>query len=111
MLVGCIYRQRTMHLSEFNSIYLNGFLEKLSYEKKKFILMVDFNTDVLKYDINGNSFSFLDAMYANFFLPYISAPSRVTSHSKTLIDNIFSSTIQDVSILGNLVTVISDHYG
>ena len=50
-------------------------------------------------------------MYANFILPYISAPSRVILHSKTLIDNIFSNTIEDDSISGNFVTAISDHYG
>ena len=73
--------------------------------------MGDFNIDLLKYDTHGKSSNLLDATYANFLLPYISAPSRVTSHSKTNIDNIFSNTIQDVSISGNLVTAISDRYG
>ena len=73
--------------------------------------MGDFNIDLLKYDMHGNSSDFLDAMDANFILPYISAPSRVTPHSKTLIDNIFSNTIEDGSISGNLVTEISGHYG
>ena len=41
----------------------------------------------------------------------VSAPSRVTLHSKTLTDSIFSDTIEDGSISGNLVTAISDHYG
>ena len=60
--------------------------------------------------MHGNSSDFLDAMYANFLLPYISTPSRVTPHSKTLTDNIFSNMIEDGSISGNLVTAISDHY-
>ena len=72
--------------------------------------MGDFNIDLLKYDMHGDSFDFLDAMYASFLLPYISAPSRVTPHSKTLNDNIFSNMIEDGSISGNFVTVISDHY-
>ena len=100
-----------MHSSEFNSIYINDLLEKLSHENKKNILMGDFNIDLLKYDTHGNSSDFLDVMYANFLLPYISAPSRVTPHSKTFIDNIFSNTIEDGSISGNLVMAISDHYG
>ena len=72
--------------------------------------MDDFNIDLLKYDMHGDSFDFLDAMYASFLLPYISAPSRVTRHSKTLNDNIFSNMIEDGSISVNFVTVISDHY-
>ena len=73
--------------------------------------MGDFNIDLLKYDMHGESSDFLDAMYASFLLPYINTPSRVTPHSKTLIDKIFPNTIEDSYISGNLVTTISDHYG
>ena len=100
-----------MQSSEFNSIYLNDLLEKLSHENKKIILMGDFDIDLLKYDTHGDSSDFLDAMYASFLLPYINTPSRVTPHSKTLIDKIFSNTIEDSYISENLVTTISDHYG
>lgn len=75
--------------------------------------MGDFNIDLLKYDMHNNSPDFLDAMYANFadfLLPYTSAPLKVTTHTKTLIDKIFSNMIEDDSISGNLVTTISDHY-
>ena len=54
-IVGCIYRHPCMHSSEFNSIFLNDLLEKLSHENKNNILMGDFNIDLLKYDIHGNS--------------------------------------------------------
>ena len=36
-------------------------------------------------------------------------PTRITSHSNTLIDNIFSNTIDPQIILGNLTATISDH--
>ena len=58
-----------MHSSEFNSIYLNDLLEKLSHENKKIILTSDFNIDLLKYDMHGNSSDFLDAVYVNFLMP------------------------------------------
>ena len=83
--VGCIYRHPSMLSSEFNSIYLNDLLKKLSHKNKKIILMGDFNIDLLKYDMHDDSSDFLGAMYANFHLPYISAPSSVTPHSKTFI--------------------------
>ena len=73
--------------------------------------MGDYNIDLLKYDTRSGYSDFLDFMYANFLLPYISAASRVTLHSKTLIKNIFSNMIEYVPILGSLETVISDHYG
>ena len=34
IIVGCIYRHRTMDLHEFNYYYLNPLLEKLPKEKK-----------------------------------------------------------------------------
>ena len=33
-------------------------------------------------------------MHSNFLLPYTSSPSRVTTHSQTLIDTIFSNKIE-----------------
>ena len=42
-------------------------------------------------------------------LPYILQPSSITSHSKTLINNIFINTILPHSITGNPTAKISDH--
>ena len=96
-----------MHPSEFNKIYLKDLPEILSHENKTIVIMGDFNIDLLKYDTEKDSAYFLDPMYASFLLPYISKPSPVTPHSKTLIDNIFSNNIEDGSISGNIVTTIS----
>ena len=62
------------------------------------------------HDTNNNSASFLDMMYENFLLPYISSPTRVTPRSQSLTDNIFSNIIEDEIISGNITTTISDHY-
>ena len=42
-------------------------------------------------------------------LPYIIQPTRITSHSKSIIDNIFSNYISQEIISGNLTSTISDH--
>ena len=99
-----------MDAREFNYTFLQITLEKRSYKNKDIILMGDFNIDVLKYDTNNDSAAFLDMMYENFLLPYISSPTRVTPRSETLIDNIFSNIIDDEIISGNIATTISDHY-
>ena len=72
--------------------------------------MGDFNIDIFKYDTNKNSEEFLDKMYANFLLPYITSPSHVAPRSQTLIDNFFSNIIEEGSNSGNLTTAISDHF-
>ena len=83
----------------------------MSKEDKTIVLLGDFNIDLLKYDTNKDSTPFLDLMYTNFLLPYVTTPTRVTSHSETLIDNIFSNKIEDDLISGNIITTRSDHYG
>ena len=42
-------------------------------------------------------------------MPSILQPTRRTSHSNTLIDNIFSNVIDPVKISGNLNATSSDH--
>ena len=110
VIVACIYRRPSMNPTEFIDIYLSELLQKLSREDKTIMLMGDFNIDLLKYDTNKDSTMFLDIMYTNFLLPYRKIPTRVTTHSKTLIDNIFSNNIEDGLISGNIITTISDHY-
>ena len=49
-------------------------------------------------------------MTAHSFLPYILQSTRVTDHSVTVTDNIFSNITYSESISGNLTTLISDHF-
>ena len=48
-------------------------------------------------------------MYSNGFYPLISKPTGITSHSATLIDNIFSSDLDNHKFSGILWSDISDH--
>ena len=99
-----------MVVAEFNDVYLQIILEKLSYENNKIRVMGNFNIDILKYDTNSNSAIFLDNMYENLLLLYVTLPTRVTPRSQTLTDNIFSNIIEEDIISGNITTTISDHY-
>ena len=109
-IIGCIYRHLCMDPAEFNHVCLHDVLEKLSNENNTVVLMGDFNIDLLEHDSNIDSSAFLDKMHSSFFLPYISSPSRLTTQSQTLIDNIFSNNIEENINSGNLTSTISDHY-
>ena len=78
--------------------------------KKEVILLGDFNIDLLKCDSNKNVSDFLDIIYSTNLLPNITSPTRLTSPSQTLTDNIFSSVINDECIAGNLISETSDHH-
>ena len=64
---------------------------------------------MLNYNAHNQTIEFLDSLTSNLFLPLISSPSRVTSHSSALIDKIFSNVIDPDILLGNLAATISDH--
>ena len=52
---------------------------------------------------------FLDSLAFNSYLPYFIQHSRYTSHSKTLINNIFSNVTLKYTIPGKFSATISDH--
>ena len=97
-----------MELSDFNNHFLSVLLEKISKENKMVVLLEDFNADLLKYDHDEVS-GFLDAMYSKLLSPNISSPTRITSSSVTLIDNIFTNDYDNTFTFTNLVTTLSDH--
>ena len=109
IIIGCIYRHPNMDLDEFNDNYLNTLLDKISKENKSVFLLGDFNVDLLKYDKHAPTNAFLDSLSSHMFLPHIVQPTRISTTSKTLIDNIFSNIHTPSSVSGNLTSSISDH--
>jgi endonuclease/exonuclease/phosphatase family metal-dependent hydrolase len=81
----------------------------ISKENKLCYLMGDFNLDLMKYHCHHFTSEFLDIMYSNMFFPLITRPTRITSNTATLIDNIFSNHLENFSFSGLLFTDISDH--
>ena len=109
IIIGCIYKHPNMNIDEFNDDYLNEFLDKLSKGNKTVFLLGDFHINLLNYDIHPPTNEFLDSFSSHYFLPHILQPSRVTTNSKTLIDNIFSNMAVRNVISGNLTASILDH--
>ena len=109
IIVGVIYRHPSMDLTDFNCNYSNRLLENISKEKKSIFLLGDFNVNLLNYNEHNLTNEFLDSLASNSFINLILQPMRITSHSNTLIDNVFSNVIDPDIISGNLTTTISDH--
>ena len=109
IIVGVIYRQTSMDLTDFNCNYLNKLLENVSKEQKYIFRLGDFNVNPLKYNEHNQTNELLDSLASNSFIPLILQPTRITSHSNTLIDNVFSNVIDSDIISGNLTATISDH--
>ena len=73
--------------------------------------MGDFNIDLLKINEKEQISDFFDMLVSGGYIPRITLPTRVTEHSKTLIDNYFVK-LQNLNNLtaGILRSQISDHY-
>ena len=98
-----------MEVLEFNN-HLNQMLEKVSKEQKQSFLLGDFNINLLNYNIHQPTNDFLDSLAYNSIIPYILQPTRLTRHSKTLIDNIFSNILSSEIISGNLTATSVKNY-
>ena len=72
-------------------------------------LLGDFNVNLLNYNEHNQTNEFLDSHASNSFIPLILQPTRITSHSNTLIGNIFSNVIDPDIMSGNLTATLSDH--
>ena len=96
-----------MDVLEFNN-HLNHMLE-VSKEQKLIFLLGDFNTNLLNYNVHQPTNDFLDSLASNSIIPYTLLSTRLTSHSKTLIDNSFSDTLSSEIISGNLTATIFEH--
>ena len=109
IIVGVIYRHLSMDLADFNCNYLKKLLENTSKEQKSIFLLGDFNGNLLNYNEHDETNEFLDSLASSLFIPLILQPTRNTSHSNTLIDNIFPNVIDPDIILGNLTATIFHH--
>ena len=49
-------------------------------------------------------------MISQSLVPYIHHPTRVTYHSATVIDNIFSNITDHETVSGNITSLIADHF-
>ena len=109
IILGVIYRYPGMDLTDFSSSFLNKLLENISKEQKPIFSLGDFHVNLLNYNDYNPTNAFLDSLSSNSFMPLILQPTKITSHSTTIIDNIFSDIIDQYIIPGNLTTTISDH--
>ena len=98
-----------MSTGDFNDNFLANLLERINREGKRLILLGDFNINLLSYIENKDVKSFVDILQSSLITPTINLPTRITSQSSTLIDNILVSHFSSKIYSGNLLVGLSDH--
>jgi exonuclease III len=108
MVIASIYRPPNTNINDFN-INLEKILSSLNDTKKACYLCGDFNINLLNIDTHHYTNDFLNTMSTALFRPLIHVPTRITSTSSSLIDNIFTNSLNFNESAGLLLSDISDH--
>ena len=109
-VVGIIYRPPN-HNSEFFTVFPK-LLENVWLKFSNIVLLGDFNTNLLQNERGDTSYEGkkMEGILVQFNLKnVIEGPTRITSHSKTLIDLIVTNRKDLVKQKGSCPLGISDH--
>ena len=105
--ISCLYRKPASDLEIFNE-NIADIVHKVNLSKN-YILCGDFNINLLKCNKHRGTNVFLDTLLNSGLHPLSNLPTRVSSESSTLIDNVFTNIKCD-SHNGVLIDdTISDH--
>ena len=108
IIVGVVYRPPNQNLQDFmNSLDL--LLASISKENKICYVVGDWNLDLINHHCHETTGEFLEIMYSRMFFPVITRPTRITSNTATLIDNIFTNNLHNFFVSGLMFCDISDH--
>ena len=112
IVVASIYRHPHDTLDVYNSFldYLENTLIKLIKENKELYICGDFNSDMLKTDVDVKYSRFYETLSSYGLVPFILLPTRITETSATIVDNIFTNNMTNTITSGNITTNFSDHF-
>lgn len=111
LIIGNIYRSPSSNNCKFIE-RLDCHLKKLDRHKNKTIHLVgDFNVDLAKYDKDFHCHDLINKMAEYNFAQLISLPTRITDHTATIIDHVYTNQVH-TQIKSFVITLdISDHLG
>ena len=107
IVICCIYKSPSVNYNYFNS-KLESLFHKCQFNTKD-VYVCGFNVDLIKHNENKGAQEFIDIMFNVGLHPVISKPTRITSSTNSLIDNIFTNCINDNIYSGLLINDLSDH--
>ena len=109
-IISCCYKPPNGNVKKFNE-FLNHIFECANNENKGIFTLGDFNMNCLNYENDTEVRDFYNNVFQNGAIPLINKPTRVTTTTATLIDNIFTNNIFDSSLKKGIIkTSISDHF-
>ena len=109
IIVGVIYRKPNTDLEQFKNSLLSV-IDTLSVDKSDVILLGDLNVNLLQTSTNGKADELLTSIESTGLHQIITTPTRVTKHSSSLIDHIYTNASRPEIHSGVIKTDVSDHF-
>ncbi|KAL7374674.1 hypothetical protein ABVT39_005135 [Epinephelus coioides] len=111
VIISCIYRAPGANTELFSN-WIEASFARMN--QKVVFICGDINIDLPNPNEHKLTDKFINTMYSlssfkQFFYPKITRPSRITSHSSTIIDNIFTNDTENNTVSRLLINDISDH--
>ena len=91
IVIGCVYRNPKGSRALFYNI-LKDQLDKLNTKQHEMLVLGDINENLLKYNEGKQTSDYLEMLLSSGFMPIITKPTRITDHTATLIDHIYTNT-------------------
>lgn len=109
VIVGCVYRAPNSDLALFNARF-DTLLSKINCSKQLCYIAGDFNINLLKYEQHEGTANYVNCIFSHSFFPCINRPTRITTSTATLIDNIITNACFEQTINPAIVySDVSDH--
>ena len=103
-----VYRPPDRNLNDFNN-ELDHLVSIISKENITVFLLGDWNMNLKNHLHHQATSDFLELLFSRIFFPMIIRPTRITSHTASLIDSIFTNEPLNKCISGLFLNDISDH--
>ena len=109
VIIAVVYRHPGPHYKQFSDA-LSKNLSLISQQKTKALIVGDTNIDLAKFSITSNVTNYVHLLCDNGFNCFIDKPTRITSHSATCIDHVYSNIDSEDINSVIIESDISDHF-
>ena len=92
IIIGCIYRHPESNLETFHQL-LSQKRDLINRSGLETYLTGDYNINFLHYSSSNQVSDYLDMLFSLGYMPLITEATRITYHSKTLIDHIYTNLV------------------
>ncbi|XP_065654889.1 uncharacterized protein LOC136081496 [Hydra vulgaris] len=98
IILSCCYRPPNGVIEDFNAFLHNDIIKKSSHKKKLNYLIGDFNLNCFEYHNNTNVKKFYNDIFEIGAVPLINKPTRISSTSASILDNIITTDVFNLSL-------------